>query len=154
MERRYKKVLNFLQVGTAVQTIDNLVNGVDSTALGQTTITDGNVPSGSHVKAIRIQYAVGNIGATVIEVGVSLQYRLGGQGTVVPPLSTGGNNQRNQVIKQWHFSLAPNEHRNINELCKIPKKFWRVREAMKWDLVKESNASRSESNQVIYLVKL
>lgn len=153
VQQTYKKVLNFLQVGTAIQTIDLIAQGIDNTTMGQTAITDANVPTGSHIKAIRVQYSVGNVGATVIEVGVAFQFRLAGQGSVVPPLAVGGNNQRNQVLKQWHFNLAPNEHRNIDQLIKIPKRFWRMKENMKWELVKDSNASRTESGQYIYKVR-
>lgn len=155
MMKTFKKVLNYGIASTTLIVADAAVVGVDSTALGQTGPGDANVPTGSVIKAIRVQAGFGNQSTTVaMHVGVNMQYQLGGQATVLNPLAQGGSTQRNQVIKSWMFVLAPLEHRNIDVLIKIPKKFQRVREGMQWKLVHDSaGVSRTYATQMIVKVR-
>lgn len=152
--RTFKKQLNFTFVSSAVLTADTIVQGVDSTALGQTTITDGAVPTGSKIKGVLIQLGLSAPATTTVEVGVNFQYLLAGQTTNVDPLAVGGNAQRNQVIKSWHFVIAQDSMANINQFVKIPKQFQRVREQMLWRIVISSSSSREQAHQTIYKVRL
>ncbi len=152
--RTFKKQLNFTFVSSAVLTADTLVQGVDSTALGQTTITDGAVPTGSKIKGILLMLGLSAPSTTSVEVGVNIQYLLAGQTTNVDPLAVGGNAQRNQVIKSWHYIVAQDSMVNINAFVKIPKQFQRVREQMLWRVVISSSSSREQAHQSIYKVRL
>ncbi len=152
--RTFKKQLNFTFVSSAVLTADTLVQGVDSTALGQTTITDGAVPTGSKIKGILLMLGLSAPSTTSVEVGVNIQYLLAGQTTNVDPLAVGGNAQRNQVIKSWHFIIAQDSMVNINAFVKIPRQFQRVREQMLWRVVISSSSSREQAHESIYKVRL
>ncbi len=154
--RTYKKVLNFGIASTSALVGSVVIKGVDSLALGQTGVADGDVPTGSKVSGVRVQAGFGNQSTTVaMHVGVNFQYVLGGQANFVDPLVQGGNNQRNQIIKSWMFVLAPQEHKNIDVFIKIPKKFQRIREDTQWGLVHSSaGVSRTYAVQCIYKVKI
>ncbi len=152
--RTFKKQLNFIFVSSASLTADTLIQGVDSTALGQTTITDAAVPTGSKIKGILIMLGLSAPSTTSVEVGVNLQYLLAGQATNVDPLAVGGNAQRNQVIKSWHFLVAQDSMVNFTQFVKIPRMFQRIRENMLWRLVISSSSSREQGHQSIYKVRL
>lgn len=152
--RVFKKQLNILAAGTTLQTNTNIALGVDSVAIGQTSITDANVPTGAKIQAIKVCYSASNLATVGIEVGVVLQYRLSGQSSI-DPLAVGGHAQRNQVLKTWHKGIAQDDSLNINEWIKIPKKFQRLREGMSWTLSASSNSvARTESMMFIYKVKM
>ncbi len=152
--KTYKKVLNFLEAGFGAGfTSETLVNGVDSTALGQTSNIDADVPTGSRVKVILVQFAITNLVSTPCYINCTLQYILSTQ-TVVAPNAVGGNPQRNQVMHQEMFSVGANQNSNHKFAFKIPKGFQRVREGMKWQLVWSTNASINRQHQVIYKVQV
>ncbi len=152
--RSYKKQINKTFVSSATLTADTIVNGKDSLALGQTSISDPDVPTGSKVRGFLIQLGLSAPSTTSVEVGVNVQYLLAGQTANVDPLAVGGNAQRNQVIKSWHFLIAQDSMINFNQYVKIPKFLQRVKEAMLWRVAISSSSSREQCYQVIYKVKL
>lgn len=145
----FKKVILHLPVSTAVQTAPDISVGTDSVAAGQTSITDANVPTGSIIKAVRVQVALSNNTANNVVVNMTIQQLHTGQGNV-SPLAVGGNPQRNQVFKQWLIPIATGQEKMVDYLFKIPKKYQRVREGSRWRMVTESNFARFESYQFIY----
>jgi len=150
----FKKVINHLAVGTTLVTNYNIAVGVDSTAMGQTSITDPNVTTGGRIRAIKICTSASNLNTVGIECAVCLQYLLPSQASV-DPLAIGGSNQRNQVLKTWHKGLAQDDSLNINEWVKIPKKFQRLKEGMIWRITISTNGvARTESSMFIYKVRL
>jgi len=152
--RTFKKVINHIIVSSALLTNDILAIGVDSVALGQTSITDGQVPTGTKIRGFLISFGVGNVGTSNMEVGICLEYLVSGQTLGNSPLSVGGNPQRNQVIRQWHANVAQDTNFNRTEYVKIPKQFQRMREGMIWRLNMESSESRTMSSQTIYKCRL
>lgn len=147
----YKKVITNALVSTTVTTAYDLALGVDNTTLGQTSTTDATLPTGAKISGARIQQGIGNLTAGALQVAVTFQYLLANQ-VNVPSLNQGGNNQRNQVLKTWHKILAPDEQFNIDTYIRIPRKFQRLREGMRWRVVIESGGfARSEGS--IYIVK-
>ncbi len=154
--RTYKKIITKTIVSSALETAANIAVGVDSVALGQTSVTDPNVPTGSNIRGVLCQCGFSNPGTTSVEVGATLQYQLSGQSANVNPLAQGGDPQRNQVLKSWHFIVAQDSMKNINEYVKIPRKFQRIREGMVWRFVVDSaiSVAREEALQFIYKARL
>ncbi len=152
--RVYKKQLNHTVASSALFTQDNLCVGVDSLALGQTSITDGNVPTGSKIKGFLIMLSITNPGTTSVEWGANLQYLVSGQSSGIDPLAVGGNPQRNQVIRSWHGIIAQDSMTNINVFVKIPRQFQRMKEGMIWRIGISSSAAREQAIQTIYKVRL
>ncbi len=152
--RTYKKQLNYVIVSSALVTADNLAVGVDSLAIGQTSITDANVPTGTRIRGFLIQLSITNPGTTSVEWGANVQYLLSGQAANVPPLAVGGNPQRNQVIKSWHGIIAQDSMTNLNVYVKLPKQFQRIKEGTLWRIVIDSSAAREQAIQVIYRARI
>ncbi len=152
--RTYKKVLNFAEASFAAgQRAETLVNGVDGTALGQTTATDGKVPTGSYVKYIEVQMPITNAVDQTAYINCSLQYIKAGQTSIDPDL-VGGNGQRNQVLHQELFSVGFNQNSTHKFKLKIPKQFQRMTENMFWTLMWSNSNTINRRLQVIYKVHL
>ncbi len=153
MVKTYKKVLNFSEASFAAgQRAENLAIGVDSTAIGQGTATDGNVPTGARIKFIEIQMPITNAVDQTVYINCSLQYNLGGQ-TTVDPDAVGGNNRRNQVLHQELFSVGFNQNSTHKFKLRIPKQFQRMREGQQWQIVWSNSNTVNRRLQVIYKVE-
>ncbi len=146
----FKKVLNIVPASyTAGFTKVRLANGQDSVAAGQTGNTDDNVPTGSIIKYIEIQFSAVNLVAAACYINTTLGYLLAGQ-VAKDPLTIGGNTQRNQILHQSQFVAGLSQNANRTFKFKIPKKFQRLRENMEWVFTWNTSASVSASIQVIY----
>ncbi len=152
--RTYKKQINHIIVSAAGLLAHDVVVGVDSLALGQTSITDPNVPTGTKIRGITVMVSISNPSTLSLEYGFNLQYLVAGQTANVNPLAVGGDAQRNQVIKSWHGIVAQDTMVNVTKYVKIPKQFQRMREGMRWRLVSDSSVSREHAEQFIYKCRL
>ncbi len=149
----YKKVLNILEASQASGfTNERIAIGVDSVALGQTSNTDTQVPTGSYIEFVEVQLAISNLASIHCYINCSLQYLLSGQ-TVIDPQAIGGNPQRNQVLHQQLFTVGQNQNSSHNFKFKIPKQFQRLREGMSWQFVWSTNQTVNRSLQIIYRIK-
>ncbi len=154
MVRTYKKVLNFAEASFAAgQRSEELAVGTDSVAIGQTSATDGIVPTGCRLKYIEIQMPVTNAVDQTAYINCSLQLQLSGQGTVDPD-AVGGNARRNQVLHQELFSVGFNQNSTHKFKLKIPNRFQRVKEGMKWAIVWSNSNTVNRRLQIIYKVEL
>ncbi len=146
----YKKVLNFAEASFAAgSNTETLVQGVDSVAAGQTTATDAQVPTGSIIKYLEIQFPVTNAVDQTAYINCSIQYTLAGQ-TFVNPDAVGGDDQRNQVLHQDLFSVGFNQNSTHKFKFRIPKQFQRVRENMFWILGWSNSNTVNRRVQCIY----
>ncbi len=147
----FKKVLNGAPTsraaGAKIQFI--LVEGVDSTAAGQTTPTDAKVPTGSIVKYIEIQYAWSNLVSISEFHHWTLQLAYSNQSFIAANV-VGGDNQRNQVYHQNMRILGKDQNGNLTLKWKIPKPIQRVREGQFLALVYEGSAVYTDAIQAIY----
>ncbi len=154
INKTYKKVLNFANASFSPGTENVfLVRGQDSVAIGQVSATDGNVPTGSVVKFIEVQFAVHNSVETPCFVNCTLQYKLQSQSTINPD-TVGGDAQRNQVLHQDLFAVGALQNSTHKFKFKIPKRYQRVRELMDWVLVWSNTATVNRQIQIIYKVQL
>ncbi len=154
MRKTYKKVLNFSEASFAAgQRGETLVQGVDSVAIGQTSATDANVPTGARITFIEIQMPVTNAVNQTAYINCLLQYTLSGQSPIDPD-AVGGNAQRNQVLHQELFSVGFNQNSTHKFKLKVPKRYQRLRETMLWRLVWSNSNTVNRRLQVIYKVEL
>lgn len=126
-----------------------LIQGVDSVAVGQTSPTDANVPTGAIVKYIEVQFSAHNVTAGPLFLNCTIQYKLDAQSFKDPDL-IGGDRQRNQVMHMDLFSVGQHQNSTHKFKFKVPKGFQRVREGMNWGLVWNNSASVNRKVQVIY----
>lgn len=147
----FKKVLNTAPTSRAASTniVYDLVSGVDSVAAGQTGVIDDQVPTGSVIKEIIIQYSVINLVSVAMFNNISIQHLRSGQ-TSISPIVVGGNPQRNQVHLQKMKSVGQDQQRDYEIRFKIPRKYQRVREGDKWVLTSLCNQIFTDNLQVIY----
>ncbi len=146
----FKKVLNEAPASVSAGTnVFTLVNGVDSIPAGQTTVTDAQVPTGSQVRFIEIQHAVGNLAESAAFVHVAIEMILADQ-SVIPANTVGGSNKRNQVFLQAMFQMGHDQSNSRTYKFKIPRKYWRIREGMTWQFIWTNDATVSSAIQAIY----
>ncbi len=154
--KTYKKVITHAPASHAGSTKIEfpLASGIDSISPGQTSAFDVNVPTGSVIEYIDINYAFINIAGTggADFMSISIQMTLSGQSTIDPRV-IGGNPQRNQVFKQEIFSMGHDQNGNRTYRFKIPKKYQRLREGMQWLFVVINSGTFSDNLQAIYKIK-
>ncbi len=154
MIRTFKKVLNMAEASFAAgQRDEELVVGVDGNSIGQTSATDANVPTGVRIKYIEVQFPVTNNVDQTAYINCSLQFFLGGQSSVNPD-AVGGNPRRNQVLHQDLFSVGFNQNSTHKFKLKIPARFQRVKDDMRWVLKWSNSNTVNRRLQVIYKVEL
>jgi len=146
----YKKVLNFGPGSESAGAVHNtLVVGQDSVAAGQTGVEDANVPTGSIVKYIEIQFQITNLVSVSAVCTTAIQMVLNAQ-TAINPKTVGGNPQRNQVMNQRQFMIGKDQNSNHVYKFKVPPKYQRVREGMKWQFSVNCDVVSGQSLLVIY----
>ncbi len=118
----------------------------------QATNVDAQIPTGSRVKFIEVQFTISNLAAIHCYINCSLQYTQSTQVTI-DPQAVGGNTQRNQVLHQDLFVVGQNQNSTHKFKFKIPPKYQRIREGMNWILVWSTNQTVNRSIQVIYKVE-
>ncbi len=146
----YKKVINIAEASrTTAEQFTRLASGVDSIAAGQTSAIDDDVPTGSHIKLIEIQWSPVNLVNVALHLNWSIQLIHSGQSNVDPRL-VGGNPQRNQVFRQGLISMGQSQNQNVKVKFKIPKGFQRMREGDEWRFVYIGTQVYNDSLQIIY----
>ncbi len=146
----YKKVLHFDELSFAPGfQQETILTGVDSIAAGQSTATDGQVPTGSIIKYIEVQFAVNNSVATPCYINCTMQYKQSGQ-TFIDPDLVGGNPQRNQVLHMDLFSVGQDQNSTHKFKTKVPKQFQRIREGTQWAMVWRNSSTVNREVQIIY----
>ncbi len=147
----YKKVLN--EGGTSRAAATDLsiaiATGVDSVAAGQTSATDGNVPTGCVIKAFEIQYSSQNLVNVASFLNWTVQKIHSGQ-TPITPLGVGGNAQRNQCHRQGLYCMGQFQSANRTIKFLVPKKFQRMREGDGWRFTRNCSTIFTDAIQVIY----
>jgi len=146
----FKKVINEAPVAQAAGSRSVLITtGVDSTAAGQTSPTDVDVPTGSLIKYLELQMGLGQIVGGSVIVHYSLQL-MRSQQVAVPSNVVGGSPRRNQVFRQYCFALGINQ--NFNRVIKfpVPERFQRVREGDNWVLEITTSNTLTQVFQFIY----
>ncbi len=153
MVKTYKKVILHAEASfTAGFQNEAIATGVDSIAIGQTSASDVNVPTGARIKYFEVQFAANNSVATPCFVNCTIQYVLNAQ-TFLDPDLVGGHARRNQVLHMDLFSIGDDQNSTHKFKFKVPKQFQRLREGMQWGLVWRNSATVNREVQIIYKVE-
>lgn len=144
-------MLNHAPQSIMTQKVDYpIAIGVDSVAAGQTGPTNADIPTGSSIRYIEIQFSWANLENNAANfMFMSIQRTLSGQNTIAPNV-VGGNAQRNQVHWQMQRSLGENQNGNIVIKFKVPKKYQRVRELSVWNFTVIATDNTVNAVQIIY----
>lgn len=148
----FKKVINHAPASIIANTNTQYEAsvGVDGVAAGQTSAIDTNVPTGALIKYIEFQFTAINLSLTTpVYIASTIQLVHTGQ-SIVPPLTVGGNPQRNQVFHQEYFSAGGNQNTNRVFRFKVPKRVQRVREGSKWRLIVNNSDLFTAACQIVY----
>ncbi len=108
-----------------------------------------NVPTGSIIKEIDIQWSGANLVNIASFLFFSIQLTRAGQ-SPIDPRAQGGNAQRNQIYLTLLKSLGQTQNRDIHIHFKVPKAWQRVREGDNWQFTRECNTIFTEAITVIY----
>ncbi len=147
----FKKVINIAPASIVASTniTASISTGVDSVAAGQTSAVDSNVPTGSVIRFIEIQWAAQNLVNVAAFAFLSIQRTHSGQG-VINPQVVGGDPQRNQVHFQRILCIGQNQNVNFVMKFKVPKKYQRVRDGDTWKFTIQSTQIATVATQIIY----
>lgn len=147
----FKKVINHAPASRSAAATINMpiATGVDSVAAGQTSAIDVDVPTGSVIKYVEIQFVVANLVSVANYMWVSLIHLRSGQGNVAPDV-VGGNPQRNQIHRQKLYAVGANQSSTLIWKIKIPRKYQRVREGDQWRFLSLGNNIHNSAAQIIY----
>lgn len=146
----FKKVINQAPASVAAgSNVYQIAQGVDSVAAGQTSAVDVNVPTGSIIKNITIQFSLANLVSIATFAHVAIVHLRSGQSAPAANV-VGGDPRRNQVHYQNLYSIGKDQNRDIKINFKIPAKFQRVREDDQWVFVITTNQITTQVSQYIY----
>ncbi len=126
-----------------------IVEGEDSVAAGQTTVTDVKIPTGSVIKVINISLGLQNLVNIACFAWVAIMQLHSGQSSISPRI-VGGNPLRNQVHFQKMFCVGQNQNVNFHKAFKIPTRFQRVRDGDKWVLVINADQVTTQAAEFVY----
>ncbi len=149
--RSFKKIINIAPTGRGAGTTVHqiLSEGKDSITSGQVTASDTDVPTGSIIKFITIQYAVQNLADATHFQHIALSRFHAGQ-TLGSPDAIGGSDVRNQTLHQELYGVGWNQNANRTFRFKIPPKYQRVRAGDRWYLTRKGSTAWSDCIQIIY----
>ncbi len=126
--------------------------GADNTTLGQTGVTDFNVPVGSKITLFDIRMPKVNLGAATANfIHWSIQRSQFGQ-AVVNPAVAGGNPLRKNILLSGVLGLGAGQNNSLHIRYKVPKKFQRIGDGDVWSIVNTNGLAVSTIYEFIYKV--
>ncbi len=129
-----------------------MVNGQDNTTLGQTSVTDVDVPTGAKIASFEIFMPKVNLGAaTASFVTWSIQRTSQGQ-SVVNPIDAGGNGLRNNIMLTGVIGAGAGQNNQLHVKFKVPPKYQRVGDNQKWQIISNNSLATSAFYYIIYKV--
>ncbi len=129
-----------------------IASGKDDETLGQTSVTDISVPTGSKIAQIEIWMPKVNLGAgTANFITWSIQRTQSGQ-SVVDPIIQAGNPLRRNVMLTGKLGLGAGQNNNLHIKYKLPKKYQRIGEGDVWNIVNNNGLAVSTEYMFIYKV--
>ncbi len=151
--RSVKYIVNLAGSSEAAGTqIKTLANGLDNTTLGQTGISDTDVPVGSKITEFLIFMPKVNLGAATANfIHWSIQRLESGQSTV-NPINAGGSPLRKNIMLSGVLGLGAGQNYSGKVRYKIPKKFQRIGDGVNWQLVMNNGLAVSTLYQFIFKV--
>ncbi len=129
-----------------------IIKGVDNATLGQSGVTDIDVPTGAKIAKIELWMPKVNLGAgTANFITWSIQRTNTGQ-AVVSPIVQGGNPLRTNVMLTGVLGLGAGQNNNLHVIYKIPPKFQRITDSQVWSVVNDNGLAVSAQYMFMYKV--
>ncbi len=151
---RYGKYIVFVAGASeaAGLTATTMFKGVDAATLGQTGVTDVDVPVGARIEQVEIFMPKVNLGAATANFIVwSIQRTLFGQ-SVLDPITAGGKANRKNILLTGVVGLGAGQNNSLHVKYRIPKKFQRIGDGDVWSLVTNNGLAVSTMYYIIYKV--
>ncbi len=136
--------------GTALDTF-KLAKGVDDETLGQTSVTDHTVPTGTKIKQFNIMTCWGSITGVSTFLHWSIQRIRSGQ-TFLNPRTQGGNPLRNNIMMSGIMCIGDKQNATLDIKYKVPKSMWRMGDNTEWALVTICSTNVDTVKQCIFKV--
>lgn len=113
-------------------------------------VEQAEVPTGAIVKYIEVQVSQQHVGTTDTAFTVlSVQLVHSGQ-VAIDPYTTGGNEQRNQVMHTIVRCVSPLQNSNVMIKFKIPKRYQRIRNGDRWIMTVNNNIALEHLHFVFF----
>jgi len=147
----FKMVVNHAPTSRAAgaSITHRILRGVDSISAGQSGPTDADIPTGSVVKFIELQYSAVNLVTVAMFMHTTVQLKRSGNATI-SPLLVGGNPLRNTIINQSMRNIGKDQNANWVLRLKIPSIYQRIRDGDDWNLVSNASQVYTDAAQFIY----
>ncbi len=128
-----------------------VVRALDDEVLGQTSVTDSDVPVGAKVTEIRIRWEGVSL-ANVAVIGHWSLQRIDALQPTLDPAVAGGDPLFKNIMLSGMKSVGLNQNSSLNIRYKVPKKFWRLADGQRWFFVTNFNNVMTVSKEAIYKV--
>ncbi len=133
-------------------TATTICKGVDNATLGQSSVTDIDVPTGCKISKFEMWMPKVNLGAgTANFIDWTIQRTNTGQ-AVVNPVTAGGNPLRSNIMLSGVLGLGAGQNNQLHVSFKIPPKFQRIQDSQVWSVVNNNGLAVSTKYQFIYKV--
>ncbi len=128
------------------------IKGVDNAALGQSGVTDFDVPVGAKVAKVEIFMPKVNLGSgTANFIHWTLQRTSTGQ-SVVNPITAGGSPLRTNIMLTGVLGLGAGQNNQLHVTFKIPPKYQRIADGQVWQIVHDNGLVVSATYMFIYKI--
>ncbi len=129
------------------------MKGKDDTTLGQTSVTDNNVPVGARITKVEMFMPKVNLTATANFVTWSITRSLSGQ-AVINPVVAGGDPLRKNILLTGVVGLGDGQNNSLHVKWKVPRRFQRVGDGDLWIVVNNNESAVSTFYYFIYTVQM
>ncbi len=155
MSRNTRSVKYIIVSGPATDAAGLVVvgigKGVDNATLGQTSVTDIDIPTGSRIESMEIWMPKVNLAGSANFITWTIQHLRQGQG-VINPLTAGGSGNRRNIILTGIVGLGTTQNNNLHIKFRVPKQFQRVADGDSWQIATDNTSAVSALYYIIYKV--
>ncbi len=126
--------------------------GKDNAVLGQTSVTDKDIPVGAKIAQIELFMPKVNLGASTANfIHWSIQRTLVGQ-AVQNPITAGGDAKRSNIMLTGVLGLGQGQNSSTHVTFKVPTKYQRMQDGMIWNIVNNNFLAVSTTYYFIFKV--
>ncbi len=129
-----------------------MASGKDLGVLGQTGVTDAEVPVGAKIVLFDIRMPKVNLGAgTANFIHWSIQRTEVGQ-AIQNPITAGGDPKRTNILLSGVIGLGAGQNNSLHIRYKVPKRYQRIKDGNVWSLVMNNGLAVSAIYEIVYKV--
>ncbi len=128
-----------------------LCEGKDNTTLGQTSVVDVDVPTGSKIKLFDIRANYANLANVAVFIHWTIQH-LPADVEPVDPTLAGGDSRRKNIMLSGIRSVGLNQNSDIHIRYKVPKSMMRMADEGRWTYTTNATNVMTSIKEVVYKV--